>query len=50
MPEGAQLYVQRVERDEMFISTMREMIQTFIKELNDDVHQIKAKIKEKQNV
>ena len=49
MPEGAQLYVQRVERDEIFIATMREMIITFIKELNDDVQQIKAKIKEKQN-
>ena len=49
MPEGAQLYVQRVERDEIFIATMREMIITFIKELHDDVQQIKAKIKEKQN-
>jgi len=49
MPEGGQIYVQRVERDEMFISTMREMIQTFIKELNEEVEQVKTKIKENQN-
>jgi putative phage-type endonuclease len=49
MPEGGLIYVQRVERDEMFISTMREMIQTFIKELNEEVEQVKTKIKENQN-
>ena len=49
MPEGAQLYVQRIERDEMFISTMREMIITFIKELNSDVEKVKNKIEEKKN-
>jgi len=49
MPEGAQLYVKRVERDEMFIATMREMIITFIKELNEDVAKVKAKIEEKKN-
>ena len=49
MPEGAQLYVKRVERDEMFISTMREMIRVFIKELNENVEKVKAKIEEKQN-
>lgn len=50
MPEGAQLYVKRIERDEMFIATMREMIITFIEELNEDVAKVKAKIEEKQNV
>lgn len=50
MPEGAQMYVKRIERDEMFISTMREMIETFIKELNETVEKIKIKIQEKQNV
>ena len=49
MPEGAQLFVKRVERDEMFIATMREMIIAFIEELNEDVAKVKAKIEEKQN-
>lgn len=49
MPEGGQIYVKRVERDEMFIATMREMIITFIEELNNDVAKVKAKIEEKQN-
>ena len=49
MPEGGKLYIQRVERDEMFISTMREMIRTFIEELNSEVQQVKAKIEEKKN-
>jgi hypothetical protein len=49
MPEGGQLYIQRVERDEIFIATMREMIVTFIKELNEDVQKTREKIKEKQN-
>lgn len=48
MPEGAQLFVKRVERDELFIKTMEEVIGTFIKELNDTVHQVKAKIEEKK--
>ena len=50
MPEGAQIYIKRVERDDMFIATMREMIQTFIKEVNETVDKIKNKIQEKQNV
>jgi len=49
MPEGGQLYIQRVERDEIFIATMREMIVTFIRELNEDVQKTREKIKEKQN-
>lgn len=49
MPEGGQIYVKRVERDEMFIATMREMIITFIEELNNDVAKVKSKIEEKQN-
>lgn len=49
MPQDAQLYVKRIDRDDMFIATMREMIETFIKELNADVEKVRTKIKEKQN-
>lgn len=49
MPEGAQIFVKRVDRDDVFITTTEEMVKTFIVELNENVEKVKQKIKENSN-
>lgn len=46
MPEDINMFVKRVERDDLYISTMEEMVVQFIKEVNETVDQLKAKIGE----
>lgn len=43
LPEEYQLYIQRIDRDDLFIATLEEMILTFLKEVDEVVEQLKQK-------
>ena len=49
MPEDINMFVKRVERDDIYIATMEEMVVTFIAEVNEVVAQLRNKIQEKKN-
>ena len=48
LPPDYQLYVERVDRDELFIKTMNEMIWNFLEEVDKMVDLLKAKYEEKK--
>lgn len=43
LPDEYRLYVQRVERDDLFIATMEEMIHQFLADVDDTVNILRAK-------
>lgn len=49
MPEDINMWVKRVERDDLYISTMEEMVIVFIREVNDTVAELRDMIEEKKN-
>jgi putative phage-type endonuclease len=49
MPDDIRMFIKRVERDDLYISTMEEMVVAFIKEINETVEKIKNLIKDKKN-
>lgn len=49
MPEDINMWVKRVERDDLYISTMEEMVIAFIKEVNETVDKLRQKIEDKKN-
>ena len=50
LSEEYRLYVQRIERDDLFISTMEEMIRKFLSDVDKTVDELREKYKEKNNV
>ena len=47
MPEGLKLWVQRIDRDDLFISQTEVMVKEFLAEVDATVEQLKQKLQEK---
>ena len=45
MPEGLQLWVKRIERDDLFIAQTETMVKEFLAEVHATVEQLRSKIK-----
>ena len=47
MPEGLKIWVQRIDRDDLFISQTEVMVKEFLAEVDATVEQLKQKLQEK---
>jgi hypothetical protein len=46
LPEAYRLFVDRVERDELWISQANEMVETFLKEIDEEIANLHKKFEE----
>jgi putative phage-type endonuclease len=49
MPEGLQLYIQRIERDDEYITTLKQEVVSFLNEVDNQVNKLMALAEERKS-